>query len=107
MNAFLNVLPMIVCVLIPLTSILAGSSVRADIAQGLIGHWTFDQTSGTTAADASGQNHDGLVSNQNGDTPGWTTGQIGGSLTFRGPDNGGDAVIVSGFPTLSNTFSVS
>ena len=104
MNLFSNVLPMVVCV--AGAQILAGSSARADIAQGLIGHWTFDQTSGTTAADTSGQNHNGVISNLNGDNPGWTTGQIGGALTFRGPD-GGDAVIVSGFPTLSNTFSVS
>ena len=85
----------------------AGVTARGDITQSLVGHWTFDQTSGTTATDSSGKGHNGTVSNQFGDAPGWTTGQIGEALTFRGPDNGADVVIVPDLPALGNTFSVS
>ena len=38
-----------------------------------IGHWTFDEGSGTTAADSSGNGHDGTLING----PLWTTGRIG------------------------------
>ena len=85
----------------------AAVGARGDIKQGLVGHWTFDETSGTTAKDSSGKSNDGAVSNQFGDAPGWATGQIGGALTFRGPDNGADGVIVEGLPTFTDTFSVS
>jgi hypothetical protein len=80
---------------------------RGDITSGLIGHWTLDQTNGTAALDTSGEGHNGTVSNQLGDDPKWGAGKIGGALEFRGPDNGSDAVLVSGIPALTNTFSVS
>ncbi|MHC1767957.1 MAG: LamG-like jellyroll fold domain-containing protein [Verrucomicrobiia bacterium] len=82
-------------------------SAQAAITDGLVGHWTFNETSGATAKDTSGKGHDGAVSNQWGEDPAWTTGQIGGALSFRGPDSGGDAVIVTGLPVFTDTFSVS
>lgn len=82
-------------------------SARGQITQGLQGHWTFDQTSGTVATDSSGKGNHGTVSNDLGDAPGWSAGQIGGALTFRGPDNGADTVIVPAFPAPTTTFSVS
>jgi len=64
-------------------------SAWADLADGLIAHWMLDETSGTTAEDSAGGNDGTLV---NG--PVWTTGQIGGALSFDGnndsinvPDN--------------------
>jgi hypothetical protein len=47
---------------------------------GLIGAWGFDETSGTTAADSSGNGHTGTVAG-----PVWTTpGKVGGALRFDG-----------------------
>lgn len=84
-----------------------GQSARGDITQGLIGHWAFDETTGFVANDSTGKGNDGNVSNQVGDTPGWTAGQIGGALSFRGPTDGMDAVIVPNLQGLTNTFSIS
>lgn len=51
-------------------------------SQGLIGHWTFDEGSGTVAADSSGNSNDGTIFNENnglGD---------GGSVWVTDPDRG-------------------
>ena len=47
---------------------------------GLVGYWTFDEISGTNAADSSGQSNDGTLVN----TPTWTTGMADGALSFNG-----------------------
>jgi Concanavalin A-like lectin/glucanases superfamily len=44
---------------------------------GLVGHWTFDEGTGTTAGDSSGNGNDGTLSNQT-----WTTGKVSGGLSF-------------------------
>jgi len=46
----------------------------------LIGHWKFDEGSGTVAADASGNGNNGTLLNG----PTWTTGRIGGAVRFDG-----------------------
>jgi len=47
---------------------------------GLIGHWAFDEGTGSVAKDSSGNGHDGqLVGN-----PTWTAGTVGGALEFNG-----------------------
>ena len=80
---------------------------------GLVGHWTFDETSGTVAHDTSGLGNNGTVVVTSGDAPEWTTGIISGALSFRGTNltSGGviygDYVEVPNFPVLTNTFSVS
>lgn len=48
-----------------------------------IGHWTFDEGSGMTAADSSGNGHDGTLMNG----PLWTTGQLNQGLSFDGVDD--------------------
>jgi len=50
---------------------------------GLIGWWRFDEGSGSTASDASGNGHDGTLL---GD-PQWVAGRIGGALEFNGTDS--------------------
>ncbi|MBI2024268.1 LamG domain-containing protein, partial [Candidatus Giovannonibacteria bacterium] len=47
---------------------------------GLVAHWKFDEGSGTTALDSSGNNNTGTLTNG----PLWTTGKIGGALNFDG-----------------------
>jgi len=100
----------------------AGSVISAPIAvlvpslsttNGLVAHWTFDASSGTTLADSSGSGNNGTVANASGDPAQWTSGMIGGALSFRGTNlnNSGsvyeDYVTVPNFPVLTNTFSVS
>ncbi len=51
--------------------------------EGLVGYWPFDEGSGGTAHDASGNdNHGTLV----GD-PAWDEGKVGGALSFDGADS--------------------
>jgi hypothetical protein len=55
----------------------------SDASAGLVGHWKLDESSGTTAVDATGNGHDGeLIGN-----PEWVTGYFGGALKLAGsPD---------------------
>jgi len=46
----------------------------------LVAYWRFDETSGTTASDSSGNGHDGTIM---GD-PQWVPGKLGGALEFDG-----------------------
>jgi len=50
-----------------------------DITTGMVGHWKFDEGSGTSAVDSSGNNNTGTLTNG----PTWTTGKIGGGLSFE------------------------
>ena len=65
-----------------------------DLANGLILHLKLDETTGTTAADSSGLNHNGALQGFAG-TP-WTPGILDGALAFN-PDGaaGDDAVLVT------------
>src|SRR3569623_1006054 len=59
-------------------------TAHADINDGLIGHWNFDETSGTVAADSSGNGNNGTLING----PTWVTGQVGsGALSLDGIDD--------------------
>ncbi|OWK38305.1 LamG-like jellyroll fold domain-containing protein [Fimbriiglobus ruber] len=58
-------------------------------------HWRFDDGSGTTTADASGNNHPGTIANAT-----WTTGVSGSALSF----NGSTAKVTFGTgPSLNGT----
>src|SRR3989344_3676813 len=50
---------------------------------GLVGYWTFDEGTGATASDSSGNNNTGTLTNG----PTWTTGKIGQALSFDGVDD--------------------
>ena len=54
-----------------------------NLANGLVAHWTFDETAGATAHDSSGNGRDGSVFG-----PGWswTTGHFAGALQLSGND---------------------
>ncbi len=54
-----------------------------DIICGIIGHWTFDEGSGTIVSDSSGNNNTGTL----GDSPYnplWVSGKYGNALQFDG-----------------------
>ena len=63
---------------------------------GLVGWWKFDETNGTVAYDSSGNGRDGNLTNG----PSWTTGKIGGALSFDGTD---DHVITHNFFGIAGT----
>lgn len=75
----------VVCVVAALTAV-----AHAD----LFSHWTFDEGSGTVAYDSAGSNNGTLVND-----PVWTTGKIGGALSFDGSD---DYVALSNFSVNTN-----
>lgn len=55
--------------------------MAGDVATGLVGHWAFNETSGTTAADLAGGDDPGTLANG----PAWTAaGAIRGALSFDG-----------------------
>ncbi len=61
-------------------------------ASGLVGYWSFDEGSGITARDLSGRGNTGTL--VNGST--WTTGRVGGALSFDGVNDHVDVGIRSG-----------
>ena len=60
-----------------------GSITGRNITDGLVGHWKFDEGSGTIAYDASGNGNDGTLVNG----PNWVDGKRGGALGFDGSSN--------------------
>ncbi|MEK7187296.1 MAG: Ig-like domain-containing protein [Patescibacteria group bacterium] len=62
-----------------------GGSQLAQVAptSGLVGYWNFDEGSGTTASDSSGNGNTGALIN----TPLWSSGRIGGALNLDGVDD--------------------
>jgi len=85
--------------------------VEAIAPDALMGHWTFDEGSGTTLTDFSGNSFDGTL--MDGDTtwggglPAWTTdryGNAGGALMF---DLGGHVLIPYNSALNPGTMSIS
>ena len=62
-----------------------GVEIASLLEFGLVGHWTLDDGSGTTAADSSGNGHDGTLLDGT-----WTNGKISGALDFDGTNDGID-----------------
>lgn len=56
------------------------TSTTTAVAEGLVAHYTFDESSGTTASDSSGNSLDGTVYGG----ASWETGRIGNALSFDG-----------------------
>jgi hypothetical protein len=70
-----------------------------------VGHWSFDETSGTVAHEATGLSSSGQLYNFPGDNSEWVPGQIGGALHFGGPSTR-QSVIAPNYPkTQSVSFS--
>ncbi|MFA6994461.1 MAG: LamG domain-containing protein, partial [Candidatus Paceibacterota bacterium] len=51
---------------------------------GLVGYWNFDEGTGAIAKDTSGNGNNGTLTNG----PVWTSGKVGGALSFNGVNNG-------------------
>src|SRR5262249_23030688 len=69
---------------------------------GLVAYWKFDEGSGTTVADASGNGNKGTLVNE----PLWTAGRVGNALYFDGI-NDNITVPDSNSLDLSNSFTLS
>lgn len=85
---------------------------------GLLAHYTFNETSGTTAADSSGSGNTGTLTNMAGTE--WAAGKVGGGLSFDGTNDGtgpsvrtsltvdlDDALSLSAWVNVANTTSSS
>ncbi len=68
--------------LVAVSLFFAGASYAAIDPADIAGLWLFEEGSGTTAADSSGNGNDGEL---NGD-PQWAAGKFGGGLVFDGDD---------------------
>ena len=68
--------------LLPAACLLLGV---AQAHAGLVLHYKFDETSGTTATDSSGSGNTGTLTNMAGSE--WTTGKVGGALDFDGTND--------------------
>lgn len=67
--------------------IVANSGPGASVpTAGLVGHWEFDETTGTTAADSSGNGNNATLTDMNGATD-WVAGLDGNALDFDGVDD--------------------
>ncbi|MEM3616535.1 MAG: LamG domain-containing protein [Candidatus Bathyarchaeia archaeon] len=65
---------------------------------GLVGYWSFDEGTGTTAYDSSGNNNHGTIYGAT-----WTNGKIGNALQFDGID---DYVFIENSPSLQVSQSI-
>jgi Concanavalin A-like lectin/glucanases superfamily len=59
------------------------SQVVQATTSGLVGWWKFDESGGTTAADASGNGNNGTLVNG----PVWTAGKVNSALAFNGSNS--------------------
>jgi hypothetical protein len=69
------------------------------LADGLVAHWTFDETGGGAVADSSGNGHDGQLTGGSRISP----GRFGGAVALAP----GDHVTVTNFPQASIGWTVS
>ena len=71
------------------------------LAMDLVAHWTFDEGTGSTVGDSSGNRHDGTI---DGSTWSWLSqGRFGGALHLEQ----GDYVAVDNFPNATSGWTVS
>jgi len=85
--------------LIHLISLVLVLSLIGTASANLVGHWKFDETSGTLAADSSGNHYDGTLQ---GD-PQWIAGYLDGALDFDGSGDYVDLPISPLLGTLTNS----
>lgn len=69
------------------------TSLTDPLSEGLAGYWKLDEGTGTSATDSSTNGNTGTLTNG----PTWTTGQIGGAVTF---DNVNDYIDLGDVSTM-------
>ncbi len=83
-----------------------GAEIPSDtMTRGLVGYWSFDEGSGATSTDISGNGNDGTLTN----SPKWTTGKVSSALQFDGINdyvNMEDNTTASPLSFTSQAFSI-
>lgn len=83
------------------------SDPNANLSQGLVGYWKFDETTGTTVADSSGNNNTGTWKASTGTvTNQWVPGKFGNAGNFNGSTtfvsvNNNPSVAITGSLTIA------
>ena len=86
------------CTAAPIEIATLGQSALSD---GLIAHWAFDEGTGASVADQSGNGHNGLLQ---GPAWSWTpAGRFGSSIHL----SGSDVVTMTNFPAATTSYTVS
>ena len=80
------------------TDILTVTYQSSGTPSGLVAAWNFNEGTGTTVADASGNNNTGTLAG-----PTWVQGRYGNALNFNGVDN---VVVVNSSASLNLTTSM-
>ncbi len=71
-------------------------------SDGLVAHWDFNEGTGTTVSDSSGNGNDGTINGAS-----WTTGKVGSALSFDGVDDYVEIADSDSFDiSTQNTFEV-
>ena len=63
------------------------NSSKPNFDFGMIGWWRFDETSGTTAQDSSGNSYHATLYNAGSGSASWTTGKLNGALLLDGSND--------------------
>ena len=79
----MKVFKMFLLLALPVSLRLAGQ----DVASGLIGHWKFDEPTGTTATDSSGNNYHAQLFNAGNGSASWVDGKVNGGIQLDGTDD--------------------
>ena len=89
----------VLLVLLFCTFIVTSLCVANPVDDGLVGYWSFNEGAGKTAADVSGNGHDGKIEG----APKWVEGKFGSALDFDGED---DHVVIPDDDALDLTDNV-
>ncbi len=87
------------------TNLLGGNGNELDLDTGLVGHWKFDERSGTTAADSTLNANDGSLENMEDED--WQLGKLGNALNFDGTNEYVDLADDTFDFDVSDSFSIS
>ncbi len=73
------------------------------LSNGLVGYWKFDENTGTTTLDSSGNNNTAIFGSGSS-APAWTTGKYGVGLSFNAANK---TILSTGYTGQLNDFTIS
>jgi len=92
-------MPKVTFVLLLCSLIITSLSIAYAVEDGLVAYWPFNEGAGKTAADVTGNGHDGKFEG----APKWVDGKFGTALEF---DGAGDHVVVADDDALDLTENI-